>query len=889
MPTIVTQQKDLVGVESLTFVRAQTIILTVTDARPNTRLYPFFDGTPIDKYCRAYLGENNTAIGVADVQPNKPAGNVTFPTPAGLTNNSGQYILLTKTVSIAGSTAGHGSTTTAPIGLGMLMPANSLGTSSSVFSDFSAPIYTNASGEAQVAFNVPSGTFLTGPREVVLSDTPNLSDLSVAGNTYGAARAIFNSNGRLETYQTTQTTTNVTVYSPPPPPRLGDPLAQSFFTYGTTGGMFLTSIGLFFYSKDATVPVRVEIRELVNGSPSPLKAEQANFVCSLNPSAVSISDNASAETRFTFINPIYIPEDRDYCFVVLTNSSAYQLWSSKMGEVAIENGRTIFKQPYVGSMFKSENNVTWTAEQFEDIKFNMYKAQFDTTVTGELLMTTEVDPVSIPGTNFSTKNGSSIVTVKTPQMHGFIQGSNAKFQLFATSATGVYNGIPAASLRGVMTVTNVIDEYTFQFNAGVNATSTGKITWGGSVSDIIMTSGGSGYVSPVVTIGDPTTGTTATATPTVVNGVITKISVTNAGSGYKANPLVLISDASGSGASAIAVTEAQFLLTLNKPVDIITPQYATQVFPSTSMKTTITLANDSYAYTAEEELSMEKATYFHDKKMIASKQNEIANMASGNSMLIRTRFSTQNPNVSPVIDLRNNPGIIAYNNAVNAQGFNESLTSTNAYGTVASVTVTAAGLGYTGSTVACTVTPADNDSNADNIVPAVVNANITGGSVSSFTVVNPGSGYTKLPLVTVPPPTTGTQATGVAVLSAFNSEVKTSGTAFSRYITKKIVLNFASTGMRVLVLASSTPFSTFDWYIRTSLSTSGVRHEDGVWNIMTCDVARNRSADRSEFYEYEFRLDNLPAFDTYDLKMVPSSTNRAIVPFIRRYRTIALV
>ena len=30
----------------------------------------------------------------------------------------------------------------------------------------------------------------------------------------------------------------------------------------------------------------------------------------------------------------------------------------------------------MGSLFKSQNGSTWTPAQFEDLKFNLYKAQF---------------------------------------------------------------------------------------------------------------------------------------------------------------------------------------------------------------------------------------------------------------------------------------------------------------------------------------------------------------------------------------------------------------------------------------------------------------------------------------------------------------------------------
>jgi len=84
---------------------------------------------------------------------------------------------------------------------------------------------------------------------------------------------------------------------------------------------------------------------------------------------------------------------------------------------------------------------------------------------------------------------------------------------------------------------------------GTGATATATVA-NGVVTGITLTNGGSGYTSaPTVTItgGGATTNATAKATLTV-----TGITLTNQGSGYTSPPLVVISDATGTGAGAIA-------------------------------------------------------------------------------------------------------------------------------------------------------------------------------------------------------------------------------------------------------------------------------------------------------------------------------------------------
>ncbi|MEX3923067.1 hypothetical protein AB4Y36_03460 [Paraburkholderia sp. BR10936] len=75
-----------------------------------------------------------------------------------------------------------------------------------------------------------------------------------------------------------------------------------------------------------------------------------------------------------------------------------------------------------------------------------------------------------------------------------------------------------------------------------------------ALQTITVPEGGTGYTSPTVTISAPDllTGIQATATATVSGGVVTDITITNAGTGYYNTPTVTISDAAGTGAKATA-------------------------------------------------------------------------------------------------------------------------------------------------------------------------------------------------------------------------------------------------------------------------------------------------------------------------------------------------
>ena len=57
-----------------------------------------------------------------------------------------------------------------------------------------------------------------------------------------------------------------------------------------------------------------------------------------------------------------------------------------MGEIDITGDRTISEQPYAGVLFKSQNASTWTADQYEDLKFAIYRADFNIATNSKLVL-----------------------------------------------------------------------------------------------------------------------------------------------------------------------------------------------------------------------------------------------------------------------------------------------------------------------------------------------------------------------------------------------------------------------------------------------------------------------------------------------------------------------
>jgi hypothetical protein len=171
-----------------------------------------------------------------------------------------------------------------------------------------------------------------------------------------------------------------------------DPLSQTFFVDNRTypSGLFTSSVDLWFAEKDSTVPVVVEIRPVVNGYPS--SAEIVPFAYKvINASEVVASETFSKEayTRITFDDPVYLPPGQ-YALVVKANSKKYRLYSAVLGEFQLDNSDIrVTEQPYVGSLFKSQNASTWTSEQLEDLTFRLNKCKFNTNTPSVVVLDTE--------------------------------------------------------------------------------------------------------------------------------------------------------------------------------------------------------------------------------------------------------------------------------------------------------------------------------------------------------------------------------------------------------------------------------------------------------------------------------------------------------------------
>jgi hypothetical protein len=164
------------------------------------------------------------------------------------------------------------------------------------------------------------------------------------------------------------------------------PLAQSFYIDEAdhNKGVFVPYIDVFFASK-GTQPIEMQIRPMVNGYPDSyrilrnattvLQSENINLF-PFTGNALPQSNNANHFTRFTFPAPVYLEPAKEYSFLLVTNDYDYKVYASEVGQKILGTTRTISEQPYLGSLFKSQNATTYNAIQSDDLMFVIHMCQF---------------------------------------------------------------------------------------------------------------------------------------------------------------------------------------------------------------------------------------------------------------------------------------------------------------------------------------------------------------------------------------------------------------------------------------------------------------------------------------------------------------------------------
>jgi hypothetical protein len=167
-----------------------------------------------------------------------------------------------------------------------------------------------------------------------------------------------------------------------------DPVAQTFALNET---QLISGVDLFFTAKDAALPVRVSIQNVVNGFPG----QEVLAEALVYPASVNVTTHGTTPTQVRFAIPALCSNEEEYCVVVASTSNVYQLAIARLGHTDWVTGQTVSKNPYSGVMFTSSNATSWSPDQTADVKFVLYRAAFSPTTA-----TTYFDIMNVTGTYF---------------------------------------------------------------------------------------------------------------------------------------------------------------------------------------------------------------------------------------------------------------------------------------------------------------------------------------------------------------------------------------------------------------------------------------------------------------------------------------------------------
>ena len=279
-----------------------------------------------------------------------------------------------------------------------------------------------------------------------------------------------------------------------------DPLAQTFLVSEESGdGIFITKVDLFFGSKSATAPFSLEIREVEGGTPNEVRVPYG-FVTKQS-SAINVNASTPTVTTFTFPTPVFLQNNREYALILKPggDSQEYSVWTAILGDTDIATNETIFKVPAAGVMLTSSNDRTWTAHQKEDLKYKLWRADFNTSATGTFYMENDnIEMFTIDSVQGATRfkagekvRSASVMTIlnnQTLSVGDILQSHAAKVSTTSIANTHYANGVIREIITGGSAGTTkvIIDDYgNFQTNANQKANAHNLYvgtTWVGNVS-----------------------------------------------------------------------------------------------------------------------------------------------------------------------------------------------------------------------------------------------------------------------------------------------------------------------------------------------------------------------------------------------------------------------
>ena len=309
-----------VDVTIVPFIRSKTLTINAYGLKPNTVVYPFFDGIDVSAHCQP---KDMTVGGTITTDVNGSVLELSFIVPAGKFTSGEKIFRLT---------------------------------------DSSTNVVTNTETASDAIYHAKGVSDLRNSG-IVSTRPPIVRRQTVTSE--NIPTDVFNRTNSLNSQTNTLWV---------------DPLAQTFYVEpnANPSGLFLHSVDLYFSKKDSTLPVTLQIRPTTNGYPHPSVIAPFSEVV-LMPDSVNVdSESSSVATTFTFSSPVYL-ESGEYAIVISANSDDYELYSATIGEDDTGTLNRITSSPHTGSLFHAQNESIAEPDYTTDLMFSIKRYNFSST------------------------------------------------------------------------------------------------------------------------------------------------------------------------------------------------------------------------------------------------------------------------------------------------------------------------------------------------------------------------------------------------------------------------------------------------------------------------------------------------------------------------------
>lgn len=445
---------------------------------------------------------------------------------------------------------------------------------------------------------------------------------------------------------------------------MDDPIAQTFTIQPEhcpdSDGCYLTGFDVHFASKHAAFGVNFDIRVVENGTPTRTVLPFSEV--HIDSHMILTSTTGTSATHVTFKAPVYVKANKQYALTIRPDGQvpAYKVFISKLGNTDLSTGKRITTNWGDGAFFTSASGA-WTPITGVDLKFRIYRAQYDMSINPQVNMTND----DYEFFTVQTSSGTFSENEEVYKVPASFPAGNISITLANTTS--------GAWFETNTTITGVSTTFNNDFEAGksiiirsqANTSKADVVTISSIESNTSMTAtsgfrvgmtDGEGALTPVgvVTSFDPTTGEL----------ILNESTATNSNFLFQAGDTIIGTE---SGATATITTVD------NKIISYYQPHiYRTE--PSrTRIQTKATFRNSANSQTVQKTVAYGMQNKISDfEAAIYSKSNEIDGTNINKSLVITSDLIYNTPVAAPMLD-PDVSAIYAFKNEISSNNSNERL------------------------------------------------------------------------------------------------------------------------------------------------------------------------------------------------------------------------